>query len=218
MVWMCGSSNVFSLVKTPDVGGGKVNNTEEGENNPKSKYWVVNGRYTRGGTRSAPPRYRGEIRTNRSSKGNHVASDEKQGGLFYFFLLPRFFYDLFWSVFFSSFWPAFLTQVVKEEKDKKTNETISFELEGELDIQPYVSCGNHYEQRCQDCISSPNRPPATSPVWVIFLATLVALHLTRVSKRVAGQSVGSGPRTSIALSLRACYFATLRSKQMRFRC
>ena len=53
---------------------------------------------------------------------------------------------------------------MKEEKDKKTNETISFEMEGELDFEPFVSCGNHYEQRCQDCISSPNRPPATSPV------------------------------------------------------
>jgi len=58
------------------------------------------------------------------------------------------------------------SKVMKEEKDKKTNETISFEMEGELDDQPYVSCGSHYEHSCADCISSPNRPSATSPrLW-----------------------------------------------------
>ena len=59
--------------------------------------------------------------------------------------------------------PPMKSKVMKEEKDKKTNETISFEMEGELDDQPYVSCGSHYEHSCADCVSSPNRPSATSP-------------------------------------------------------
>merc|ERR1711974_4511 len=62
--------------------------------------------------------------------------------------------------------PPMKSKVVKEEKDKKTNDTISFEMEGEMDDQPYVSCGSHYEHTCEDCISSTNRPSATSPrLW-----------------------------------------------------
>jgi len=105
-------------VKTPDIGGGKVNDTKEGTEEEALEVHHPNTE-TKSGPTEAP-------------KG--ITS------------------------------PPMKSKVVKEEKDKKTNETISFEMEGELDFEPFVSCGNHYEQRCQDCISSPNRPPATSPV------------------------------------------------------
>ena len=59
--------------------------------------------------------------------------------------------------------PPMKSKVVKEGKDKKTNKTISFAMEGEVDDQPHVSCGSHYAHHCEDCISSPNRPHATSP-------------------------------------------------------
>ena len=128
MVCMSTSSNLFSPVKTPDIGGGKVNDTKEGENNLTSKHWVVNVRYRRGGTRSPPPQYRNEIRTNRSSQGNHVASDEKQGGLLYSFLSPRFLYIWpFWpdflfvfDQFFSScFWHAFLPRWWRRRRTRR---------------------------------------------------------------------------------------------------
>jgi len=55
---------------------------------------------------------------------------------------------------------------VKEQKDKKTNETISFEMEGEVDDQPFVSCGAHYMPTCEDCPHSLSRPDGTSPrLW-----------------------------------------------------
>ena len=57
-------------------------------------------------------------------------------------------------------------KVVKEQKDKKTNETISFEMEGEVDDQPYVSCGAHYEPTCEDCPHSLSRPNGTSPRYI----------------------------------------------------
>ena len=41
---------------------------------------------------------------------------------------------------------------------------------------------------------------------VSFLATLVALHFTPVSERVAGQSFGLQP-SSVAWSLRACSYS-----------
>ena len=59
--------------------------------------------------------------------------------------------------------PPMKSKVVKEEKDKKTNETISFLMEGEEDDQPHVSCGRHYAQYCEDCPNDPNRPTATTP-------------------------------------------------------
>ena len=62
--------------------------------------------------------------------------------------------------------PPMKNKVVKEQKDKKTNETISFEMEGEVDDQPYVSCGAHYEATCEDCPHSLSRPDGTSPRYI----------------------------------------------------
>lgn len=62
--------------------------------------------------------------------------------------------------------PPMLSKLVKEEKDKKTNKTISVSIEGEEDQAPHVSCGRHYEPRCEDCPNNPNRPKSTQPrLW-----------------------------------------------------
>ena len=59
------------------------------------------------------------------------------------------------------------SNVVKEEKDKVKNrdEPIRFRS-GEVDYQPHVSCGKHYEQSCEDCPKNPNRPNSTEPRYL----------------------------------------------------
>ena len=45
-------------------------------------------------------------------------------------------------------------KVEKEERDKKTNRTIRFEMEGQLDQADLLSCGKHFARSCPDCLGN----------------------------------------------------------------
>ena len=45
-------------------------------------------------------------------------------------------------------------KVEKEERDKKTNQTIRFDMEGELDQADLLSCGKHFARSCPDCLGN----------------------------------------------------------------
>merc|ERR1711974_249397 len=89
--------------------------------------------------------------------------------------------------------PPMKSKVVKEEKDKKTNDTISFEMEGEMDDQPYVSCGatmsTHVKIAYPVQIALLQHPPGCGAMGTVSGGTDNVLGSRTKSKSIVGGTV-----------------------------